>query len=249
MKAQRRPIASHPAFVPLAALWFAALVGLGLVVLPAPVLERLLAGAGLGALVPLSLAGRLVACLAGALAGCLVGFALGRLIARRAMRDPRPVWVEPAALPLEPPRPEPVRRPLRVREELEEPPLPEEPIPASDADREGDFEYAEHLSPLASASDEGFMILAPQSLQTPRPAVDLDALLAQFDTALAAFRPDAQEPAANSAEPGGGDPVHSFVARQTGTPARTPLGGTMPDHQAELRAALDKLARLRRSED
>ena len=244
--AQRRPITSHPAFAALIALWFAALLGLGVAVLPAPLLERALSAAGFEAPVPLTAAGRIIASGGAALAGALLGLLLALPLARRAGRDPRPIYedhvipVEEAAIE------ERVRRPLRVREELgegaEEDPGASAPLPgfaASPAEPASERRIGE--------AEEGFMILTPQPVHPPRPAADIEGLLAQFDNALAAFR-SVEEPVP-AQSPGRHDPVHAFVARQTGTPAPSPLGGPMPDHQAELRAALDKLARAHRKDD
>ena len=236
--AQRRPIASHPAFAPLVALWFAALLGLGVAVLPGALVERALAGFELNALTPLSTTGRLVASGVAALVGGLVGLALGRLLARRLLHDPRPIYSEPEPVVEELEDIEPARRPLRVREELADgfDGEPEDSARAVDTARR----------PAAGRLEEGLMILTPQPAHPPRPAPDLDALLAQFDDALAAYGEDEEpRPAPGDGEP---DPVHAFVARQTGAPAPSPLGGTIPDHQAELRAALDKLARAQRGE-
>lgn len=247
--AQRRPITSHPAFAPLIALWFAALLGLGIAVLPTPLLERLLGALGLEALVPLTAAGRAIASAAAALLGAMLGLALAWPLARRGRRDPRPVYAEPEPPADYPHAEEPVRRPLRVREELGEgagddsAPAPLAGFSAAPAEAAGQARIGE--------AEEGFMILTPQPVHPPRPSTDIERLLAQFDNALAAFHPE-EEP--GSARAGGShDPVHAFVARQTGAPvsvpAPSPLGGAMPDHQAELRAALDKLARAHRKDD
>lgn len=247
--AQRRPISSHPAFAPLIALWFAALFGLAVAVLPAPLLERALSASGLDALVPLTAAGRVVASGAAALAGALLGLLLAALLARRARRDPRPIY-EDVAIPLDEIAIEqPARRPLRVREELGEGPgEADEPatMPGftdSPSETGGESRIAE--------AEEGFMILTPQPVHPPRPAADIEGLLAQFDNALAAFRAEEEQPGPARVA-GRHDPVHAFVARQTGAPvpgaAPSPLGGPMPDHQAELRAALDKLARAHRKD-
>lgn len=236
--AQRRPITDHPAFAPLVALWFAALFGLGLAVLPAALVERALQGVGLGALVPLTLAVRIGLSAGAALLGGLLGIALGRSLGRHARHDPRPLYDEGEPDLPEPDTDLPARRPLRVREELEE------GLGAGGED-------AAAQAGLASVAGEGFMILSPQPVHPPRPAPDLEELLAQFDHALDSFRaPDGPAPTGSDAGP---DPVHAFVARQTGTPAPghvlARLGDAMPDHQAELRAALDKLAEAQRRGD
>ncbi len=241
--AQRRPITSHPAFASLLALWFAALFGLGVAVLPAPVVERALGGAGLTAMTPLTETERLVASGVAAALGALLGFALALPLVRRGRRDPRPIYAEPELPAEHPVADEPVhRRPLRVREELGES-APEE---AEQADEGSPPPAASPRGPVTAEAEEGFMILTPQPVHPPRPAPDIEGLLAQFDNALAAFRSgDEVRPARRGSGP---DPVHAFVARQTGGPAPSPLGGLMPDHQAELRAALDKLARAHRKD-
>lgn len=265
--AQRRPIASHPAFAPLVAAWFAALFGLTLAVLPQGLFARAVGATGLGAVLSADMTGRIIAIILAALVGGGIGLALGRLLASRALHDPRPVYAEPAPVIAEPEaEEEPVRRPLRVREELSD--GFDDDVPAADdgAARETDLAWQQLTSQMQSAAafdkgdaqpapppiemGDGFMILTPQPVHPPQPAPDIESLLAQFDSALAAFRSDdAAGPAVASSPAGRSDPVHAFVARQTGTPAPSPLGGLMPDHQAELRAALDKLARAHRKSD
>lgn len=260
--AQRRPIASHPAFAPLVALWFAALFALGLAVLPGSVVDRALAGSGLADWLPGGAAARYAAILVAGLIGGTVGWVLGRLITRAHDRDPRPTYAETEPPFDEASSPTSARRPLRVREELADEHghsaisegLAKAGEPNAAFTLSGDeelansqgFETASFIPANAIEGEEGFMILTPQPAHPPRPAPDLDGLLAQFDTALAAFRSGDDEPEVRGS--GGPDPVHAFVARQTGGPAPSPLGGRMPDHQAELRAALDKLARAHRKD-
>lgn len=260
--AQRRPITSHPAFAPFLALWFAALFGLTMAVLPGRLLESALAMAGLDALVPLTVAGRGIACAGAALIGALLGLALALPLARRGRRDPRPVYSEPEGPVEHPIAEEPARRPLSVREELAEDPAAapgdsaDEGVDGSGEDAATELAWPAPGSsrvqspPATSTADEGFMILTPQPAHPPSPAPDLDSLIEQFDTALAAFRSDNEpRPAKVGSAP---DPVHAFIARQTSAPAAgpvlSPLVGRMPDHQAELRAALDKLARAHRKD-
>ena len=249
--AQRRPITSHPAFAPFVALWFAALLGLIVAVLPAALLERALAVTGIGALAPLTATGRVLASIGAAVLGGLGGLALGTALARRNGRDPRPIYDEVEALHEPVPPAQPARRPLRVREELPVG-LADDAAAAPVWDRpDPDIATPAPLPSLpAVEAEEGFMILSPQPVHPPLPEPDLDALIAQFDNALAAFRADDHQ--AQPDAPGGDDPVHAFVARQTGAPAPapapSPLGGHMPDHQAELRAALAKLARAHRKD-
>lgn len=235
--AQRRPITTHPAFVPAVVLWFAALFGLVVAVLPL----RLLALAGLG-----DGAGRIALSLAAGGLGAALGWAVARMIVPRAAADPRPVYDEPDIPFVAPVRDEPVRRPLRVREELDaglEVDGPDSDLAAG----EWHGPAATRFGGADAAGDDSWMILTPQPVHPAPPAPpapDLETLLAQFDNAIAAFRHD-DVPPASPPPPHRFDPVRAFVARQTGGAAASPLGGAMPDHQAELRSALDKLARAR----
>lgn len=264
--AQRRPIASHPAFAPFLALWFAALFGLAVAVLPNPLLERALSAVGVDALVPLTALGRTVASGGAAILGGALGSAVAVSLARRGL-DPRPIYAEPDTPIYDPVAQEPVRRPLRVHEELGDAEFdPRERLHADMRTSDQQVEMpagaepdnsdlpafsAERSPPSLQArqSDDGFMILgshpAPSPVQ-PRPEQDIDALLAQFDSALASFRAGAVDRDASSAPSSDRpDPVRAFVARQTNPRAAAVLGGAVIDNQAELRAVLDKLARAR----
>lgn len=242
--AQRRPITSHPAFVPLVATWFAALFGLGVAVLPGPLLSHALAPLGMASPGPGLSFARVVASFVAAVIGAAVGLAVGAALSRRYRGDPRPVYAEPDPVSERSASLQAARRPLRVREELGEGELaPHEhgAIAASDAPRPltGDPRSV-------GERDGGFMILTPQPVHPPRPLADLEALLEQFDNAVGHF-PSGREPRQEDGEVSG-DPVQAFVARQTGQPVLSPLGGRVPDHQAELRAALNKLAAMKRDD-
>lgn len=252
--ARRRPITSHPAFAPLIALWLAALLGLIVAVLPAAVLEGVLVGLGFGALTPLALALRLVLGALAASVGGLIGYALARRHSSRAGDDPRPVYAEAEPEPQELMGEAPARRPLRVREELADG-LGDESQVSSQASAHDPLASPEKGSApfVADAqAPDGFMILTPQPIHPPLPSPDLETLLEQFDSAFAAFRSGEGKQTAAPDSGQGADPVQAFVARQTGapglSPAPSPMGGLVPDHQAELRAALDKLARSQRGE-
>ena len=233
----RRPIATHPAFAWLIALWSAALLGSVVAVLPARALANALAGLSLDSLLPLTWVGRVSVVVLAALIGALAGFAAARRIARHFGADPRPIYAEAEAEPepaeADPPR----RRPLHVREEL--------------ADGLGDDSQVaappSRRSDPARIVDAEFMILTPQPTHPPATDAGLEGLLEQFDAAFTAFRNDEADRAAFGDLPPGGDAVQEFVARQTGTappaPASSRIGGAGPDHQAQLRAVLDTLAR------
>lgn len=214
--AHRRPLASHPAFVPLIAAWLGALCAL--VVAVAPI--EWLAWAPFVPGVPMR-AG------AAALAG-IGGLVFGAVLARFAARRHR----FPADRSLPAPRAEPlarsaVPRPLRINEEVASrfedlpaeawPGEPELPLPPTPA-----------ISPDAQAI----------ALGTPNAADPLARMVERFDRALDSYA----RRIADQAE-FGPDAMRRFVASQTGTPddEARPI---VPDHQAELRRALDKLAEL-----
>ena len=81
------PLGAHPAFPAIVALWFAALLGFGSLILPDVLVERLVAASGIGSLVPSAnpplgwTAHSLIAVFAGA-SGALAGLAIARQVAR-----------------------------------------------------------------------------------------------------------------------------------------------------------------------
>jgi hypothetical protein len=88
------PISTHPAFPAIAALWFAALLGIGSLVLPVALTERFVSVTGLAALVPsaappLGFTARAGIALAGAIIGALVGLLLARKVAEAHAPEPR----------------------------------------------------------------------------------------------------------------------------------------------------------------
>ena len=84
--APRPPISLHPAFPAIVALWFAALLGIGSMVLPVVLLERMVDVSGLAALVPaagppLGSTARILIALGAAIVGALGGLAIARRVA------------------------------------------------------------------------------------------------------------------------------------------------------------------------
>ena len=81
------PISAHPAFPAIVALWFAALLGIGSLILPNLLVERLVGATGIGALVPAAnpplgwTAHGLIAAFA-AVAGALAGLVIARRVIR-----------------------------------------------------------------------------------------------------------------------------------------------------------------------
>ena len=108
------PISLHPAFPAIVALWFAALLGLGSMVLPVVLIERVVELTGISAFVPaasppLGFTARGLIALAGAAAGAAIGLAIARRISRAHDAD-RPSRVAKFA--------KGARRPIDVNEEL-----------------------------------------------------------------------------------------------------------------------------------
>jgi hypothetical protein len=97
MAPYRTPISLHPAFPMIVALWFAALLGLGSLLVPAPLIERLVAASGISAIIPLAapplgFKARFVLSIAATLGGGLVGLIIARKVAglhRREAPSPR----------------------------------------------------------------------------------------------------------------------------------------------------------------
>ncbi len=92
-RATGAPISVHPAFPAIVALWFAALLGLGSLVLPVGLMERLVTVSGIASLVPsaeppLGFTARAGIALAAAIAGALIGMALARKVAASSAPQP-----------------------------------------------------------------------------------------------------------------------------------------------------------------
>ena len=88
------PISAHPAFPAVVALWFAALLGLGSLILPTVLLERLTSVTGLADLIPaaaapLGFTARASIALAAALAGAVLGLLLAIQVAKGQAPKPR----------------------------------------------------------------------------------------------------------------------------------------------------------------
>src|SRR6188768_3395425 len=112
--ASKPPISLHPAFPAVVALWFAALLGLGSMVLPVVLIERIVDLTGVSTLVPaasppLGFMARGLIALASALAGAAVGVAIARRVASAHDAD-RPSRVAKFA--------KGARRPIDVNAEL-----------------------------------------------------------------------------------------------------------------------------------
>jgi hypothetical protein len=90
----KAPISTHPAFPAIVALWFAALLGFGSLVLPVALLERLVTVTGIASLIPsaappLGFTARIAIALSGSVAGALLGLLLARQVARAHAPEPK----------------------------------------------------------------------------------------------------------------------------------------------------------------
>lgn len=113
-EAPRLPISAHPAFPGLVALWFAALLGVGSLILPVTLLEYAVDASGLPSLLPaahppLGSTARVLIAVAAALGGA----ALGLIIARRVAA------AQAAHATTRSPRLSDSRRPINAHEELD----------------------------------------------------------------------------------------------------------------------------------
>ena len=88
------PLSAHPVFPAIIALWFAALMGIGTLIVPNALFEQLSTASGLSAIVPeaappLGFKAKLLIAIAFALLGAITGLFLGLKVAR--MQRPRRV--------------------------------------------------------------------------------------------------------------------------------------------------------------
>lgn len=112
-KAAKPPISTHPAFPFIVALWFAALLGIGSLVVPVPLIERISVATGLASILPpaappLGFTARLLIALGFTMGGGLLGMFIARKVAAAHRAEPalrrsaRPV-ADTASAPAMPP--------------------------------------------------------------------------------------------------------------------------------------------------
>jgi hypothetical protein len=100
-KAAKAPISTHPAFPFIVALWFAALLGMGSLVVPVALIEQIAVSTGLASIVPatappLGITARALIALAFTGIGALTGLLIARQIAKAHM--PKPSRRYPASM-------------------------------------------------------------------------------------------------------------------------------------------------------
>ncbi|WP_374407817.1 hypothetical protein [Pelagerythrobacter sp.] len=114
-RAGQVPISRHPAFPAIVALWFAALLGIGTLVLPAHLFEAAIEASGISAVLPvaeppLGVTARILIALVAAAIGVILGFVLARKVAA-AQQDTRVPHRAPSAAPE-------AKRPISAHDEL-----------------------------------------------------------------------------------------------------------------------------------
>lgn len=187
------PISLHPAFPAIVALWFAALLGLGSMILPVVLIERAVEVTGIAALIPaasppLGLMARSLIALASALAGAVIGVAIARRVAR-AHDTGRPLRVAKLA--------KGARRPIDVNEELGGeglvngfglPVNRRRALAIAEDDRPSDFLY---MAPLPGHDADDLSLAFDEPPAAPRSADEPFELSDAFEDPAEAGEPEA----------------------------------------------------------
>ncbi|HEY6817630.1 MAG TPA: hypothetical protein VI168_19000 [Croceibacterium sp.] len=187
--ASRPPISLHPAFPAIVALWFAALLGIGSLVLPAALLEKAVTLTGL-AEPPLGFLARGLIALGAAVAGAVAGIAIARRVARA--HDERPSRIAKFASG--------ARRPISVNEELGGerlfngralPVTRRRALAIAEDERPSDFLY---MAPLPGNDEEDHEIAFDPEHATPATPEPLELSDLLEDSASPGFAPEFAEP-------------------------------------------------------
>lgn len=194
--ASRPPISLHPAFPAVVALWFAALLGLGSMILPVLLIERVVQTTGFAALVPaasppLGFMARGLIALVAAIAGAAIGVMIARRVARAHDAD-RPTRVAKFA--------KGARRPIDVNEELGGeglvngfglPVNRRRALAIAEDDRPSDFLY---MAPLPGHDEDDHPLAFDERPAAPRAADEPFELSDAFEASLDAAGPDEDPP-------------------------------------------------------
>ncbi|MGN3974509.1 hypothetical protein [Tsuneonella sp. SYSU-LHT278] len=232
------PVSAHPAFPAIVALWFAGLLGLGIVVLPSPLIGRIAETTGLSAAFvaaqpPLDVSTRLGIALAAGILGALAGLGIARAIARgRALRpaargagEPTPRDDDAAAT---------AKRPISAHDELFEGGLDADPASTFENNEAEDFRCARSEPETAPIEEIGEEIGGGtiENLDAARDPASEDANLLD----LGRFEEAAD---ADSHGAWGCDPLHEADSPQEagtwddGTAAAPPAEPAEPAHEME----------------
>lgn len=160
----RAPLVTHPAFPAVVAGWFATLLGLGSLILPAVLLDRLVDVTGLASLIPaaappLGTTARALVAVVAAVAGAGMGWAVARRVAASQEDDDE----EPQRLRY----PSGIRRPINVRDEIDDEGLFETfglPVRGSDpvVNEEPGFADPYPVEPAGAADFEPMFAVEPE---------------------------------------------------------------------------------------
>lgn len=205
-------ITRHPAFPAVVALWFAALLGLGSMVVPVTLLEAIVAATGLSAIVPgaeapLGLTARGLIALAAASGGALAGLVLARKLTRSPQDRPARIGGKPASVTSRHGGPDPIRAHEELGGDgLNPPGLRRRALSLMPGHGSGEFAVP---APLPGEADPvGSLAEASPDSTFAEPALDepvLDTLDADGLAAIACEPPAAAAPAFES--PDFGDSV------------------------------------------
>lgn len=161
----KTPISAHPAFPAIVGLWFAALLGLGTIVMPAIVLEQIATATGLASIFPpaeppLSAAGRALFALLATIVGLIGGLVLARRVVQAHDAVPPSRRRTPAGRSTPP-------RPLSVHDDLGEDAI----APPVSAPRAG---RRRALAVTDETSTSDFLMAAPLPGETEVPELPQD---------------------------------------------------------------------------
>ncbi|MHA6317947.1 hypothetical protein ACXYN8_09830 [Altererythrobacter sp. CAU 1778] len=234
------PLSAHPVFPAIIALWFAALMGIGTLIVPNALFEQLSTASGLSAIVPeaappLGFKAKLLIALAFALLGAITGLFLGLKVARMQ----RPRRVRQRAVSTQPKR----TVPLDARRDLGE---------AFDAPQVGRPPETARRRALTVGSEEGLSELL-QAPPAPVTVPEADDALILFDQAPlprmvdeSASAPSAADRRSRQmfqpAEPEPPAPIAQFIVEEAAPAAEFEEDeAEAPTPFAELQAAMGKV--------
>ncbi|WP_271079249.1 hypothetical protein [Aurantiacibacter sp. MUD61] len=158
------PVSAHPAFPAVVALWFAALLGLGSLILPVQLIERLVTATGIASLIPaaappLGFTARAAIALVATILGALIGVVAARRVAAiKASDDLDDDLLEDAS------EPRFARQPFNAEMDLEEDGIEPDAEDFDEIDEEPAPALTKRRRALAMEEEEGpseFLVAAP----------------------------------------------------------------------------------------
>ena len=263
-----RPLSSHPAFRWAVGMWFAALLGAGLFVMPDSIHTAIRQSLGIDALIPGGMAGKAIVAGGAGLLGLIVGIVLAmRVAALNAASEDHDDEAEYGEVSWQglgdvrgedgPAVDDEPRRPFSPREYFgnEEDGSEAGEVAPADAPfkeivEEHPVEFAEFepVEEAPAALVPEATIPVPEANERPDDGAPgdqpLSALTARLERALAASRAAAERPAVPTE--GQPDPVIAFLRREADRSTSPASPEPNEDAQAALRSALDRLSQVGR---